>query len=148
MKIAIGADHRGFQKKEELKPFLKKQGHEVADVGAHSSESCDYPEIGHRLALTVARGDAERGILVCMSGIGMSIVANKTKGIRAALCHNLKFARLSRQHNDANVLVLSAEDLTEPMEAVVDAWLKTPFEGGRHERRVKQIGEIEERQCK
>jgi ribose 5-phosphate isomerase B len=145
VKVAVGADHRGFERKETLKKALERAGHAVQDVGTHGPEPCDYPEIAHRLAELVAAGKAERGILVCKSGIGMAIVANKSKGVRAALCASRNAAVLSRQHNDANVLVLGDEELGEPVEGLVQAWLAAPFEGGRHLRRVEQIAAIEKR---
>ncbi len=145
MKIIIGADHGGLEIKGKLVGQLKKQGHQVKDVGTFSAESCDYPEIGAKVAEGVSQKKFDRGILICKSGIGLSIVANKFPRVRAALCHNAEQAELSREHNDANVLVLGAEQVTEKeIFEVIKIWLATPFEsGGRHERRVKQIDEIE-----
>ena len=148
MKVVIGSDHRGYEHKEKAKAILEGQSHSVIDIGTHNTEPCDYPRIAHKLAVVVSRGEAERGILICKSGIGMSIVANKTKGIRAALCHNSNTAKLARQHNDANVLVLTADDLSDPLTDVIQSWLLTAFEGGRHQRRLDQIKEIENDQCK
>jgi ribose 5-phosphate isomerase B len=147
MKILIGADHGGFEIKGKLTEFLKKQGHQVKDAGTFTAQSCDYPEIGAKVAEGVSQKRFDRGILICKSGIGLSIIANKFRGVRAALCHNSNQAKLSRQHNDANVLVLGAEQVSEKeMNNVIQTWLATSFEsGGRHERRVKQIGEIEKR---
>lgn len=147
MRIIIGADHGGFEIKGKLAESLKKQGHEVKDAGTFTAESCDYPEIGAKVAEGVSNKKFDRGILICKSGIGLSIVANKFRGVRAALCHNAEQAKLSRQHNDANVLVLGAEQVTEKeIVEVIKTWLTTPFEsGGRHERRVRQIDEIEKR---
>jgi ribose 5-phosphate isomerase B len=145
VKIAVGADHRGFERKEALKIALERWGHAVEDVGTHGPESCDYPEIAHRVAERVGGGKAERGILVCKSGHGMAIVANKSRGVRAALCGDRPSAVLSRQHNDANVLVLPGEQLGGAAEDIVRAWLEAPFEGGRHLRRVEQIAAIEKR---
>ncbi len=144
MKIALGADHGGYNLKNKLVKYLETLGHEVADLGTHSAESCDYPYIGCKVAMSVAQGQFSRGILICKSGIGFSIVANKVPGIRAALCLTKLQARRSRQHNDANVLALSANYLSFSKAAAIAAvWLKTDFAGGRHERRVKQISEIE-----
>ena len=147
MKIIIGADHGGFEIKGKLVTALQKQGHEVKDIGAFSAESCDYPEIGAKVAEGVSQKKFNRGILICKSGIGLSIVANKFPRVRAALCHNAEQAKLSREHNDANVLVLGAEQVSEKeIHSVIQTWLTIPFEsGGRHERRVKQIDEIERR---
>ncbi|MBP9733747.1 MAG: ribose 5-phosphate isomerase B [Candidatus Omnitrophica bacterium] len=143
MKIAIGTDHRGYEAKNKLAAALKADGHEVIDCGTNSAEPCDYPDPAFRVASQVSRGQADRGVLICMSGIGMAIAANKVKGVRAGLCHKSSTAKLSREHNDANVLVLSSMEATEPMENIVRTWLATPFEGGRHARRVEKITEIE-----
>ncbi|MDD4909753.1 MAG: ribose 5-phosphate isomerase B [Candidatus Omnitrophica bacterium] len=146
MKIVIGADHGGFKLKEELLRFLKKKGIEVSDFGTYSEESCDYPEISYRVARAVSKKQYNRGILICKSGIGNSIVANKVRGVRAALAYNLKAAEFSRRHNDANVLVLGASFVTgDTAKKIVDAWLNTEFEGGRHSRRVRQISAIEKK---
>jgi ribose 5-phosphate isomerase B len=143
-KIAVGADHAGFLLKQDLVEFLKSKNYEVLDAGTHSQESTDYPGYALKVAEAVAKGGADRGLLLCHSGIGMDIVANKVRGIRAGLCLNPKFAELSRQHNDTNVLCL-ASGFTSPAEAkdIVTAWLQTSFEGGRHERRVNQIKDLE-----
>lgn len=148
MKIALGADHRGYKKKEEIKAMLEAEGHKLTDVGTFNPEPCDYPEIAARVAEFVSKGEAERGILICKSGIGMAIAANKFKGTRAALCHDLATALLSRQHNDANILVLGSEDLQGSFENVIRKWLAETFEGERHARRVAQISEIENAQFK
>ncbi len=147
MKIIIGADHGGFEIKGKLVASLQKQGYAVKDVGTFSSESCDYPEIGAKVAGGVSQKKFDRGILICKSGIGLSIVANKFPHVRAALCHDAEDAKLSRKHNDANVLVLGSLQVSEKkIHQVVQTWLTTPFEsGGRHERRVKQIGNIEQK---
>ena len=131
--------------KARLIQVLQRRGCEVADLGTHSPAPCDYPAIGFKVASAVARGRFERGVLLCKSGIGIAMVANKVPGIRAAVCHSLFDAERSRRHNDANVLVLGAETLREPSAIrILEAWLRTPFEsGGRHERRVKQIAAIE-----
>jgi len=144
MKIAIGADHAGFELKNQLGAALRKSGHEVCDFGTNSAESTDYPDYARQVAKAVAAGTAERGLLVCGSGVGMSIAANKVKGIRAALGVNLEEVRLTRAHNNANVLTLGARFI-EPALAgeLVQAFLETPFEGGRHERRVAKLSQME-----
>lgn len=140
MKIAIGADHAGFQLKESLKVALKEAGHDVVDAGCPSEERCDYPDYARKVAQAVAQGKAERGVLVCGSGIGMCMSANKVKGIRAAVLRMEEDARLSREHNDANIACLGGR-LTRPQEAqkLLSIFLKTPFEGGRHVPRVQKI---------
>ena len=144
--VAIGADHGGFALKAQLRQVLERAGWVVADLGTHSAARCDYPSIGYRVAAGIAAGRFDRGILICKSGIGISIVANKVPGIRAALCEDVASARLSRAHNDANILVLGAERISPARaRAIVEAWFATPFEGGRHLRRVKQIAAIERR---
>lgn len=147
MKIAIGSDHAGFKAKESAKPLLHSLGLESDDKGTHSAESTDYPDYALAVAEAVARGEADRGILFCSSGIGMSIVANKVPGIRAALCDSPEIARLSRQHNNANVLVVGSNFLSqETIEEIIQAFFASEFEsGGRHERRVKKIDEIDSR---
>lgn len=144
MKIALGADHAGVGLKDHLRSELEKQGHEVADCGAHSTESADYPDYAAAVARQVASGRAERGILVCTTGIGMSIAANKVPGIRAALGVLPETVRLTRAHNDANVLTLGA-GFIDPQSAgrLVEVFLSTPFEGGRHARRVNKISQME-----
>ena len=145
-RIAIGADHGGFKLKAKLIRVLQARGLEVADLGTHSPEPCDYPQIGYKVAAAVADGSFERGILLCKSGIGIAIAANKVPKIRAAVCGDLFDARRSREHTDANVLVLGAEKLHDTQASrIVETWLATPFEsGGRHERRVRQIATIEQ----
>ena len=145
MKIAIGADHGGYKLKNKLLKFLEAGGHVVADLGTHSSARCDYPPIGYKVAFSVSSGQFYRGILICKSGIGSSIVANKLPGIRAALCLTKLQARRSREHNDANVLALAANYLSLKKACeIVDVWLKTEFSAEpRHARRVRQIGNIE-----
>jgi len=140
MKIIIGSDHAGFPLKEALKKAIGG----MTDIGTGSADSVDYPDFGARVARAVASGEYDRGILICGSGIGMSIVANKFPGIRAALCTDTEAARLSRMHNDANVLVLAGR-WTDPETAVAitRVWLDTPFEGGRHEQRLEKIRNIE-----
>ncbi|MBI1787740.1 MAG: ribose 5-phosphate isomerase B [Acidobacteria bacterium] len=144
MKIALGADHAGFLLKERLKEKLRQSGHEVVDHGAHSEESVDYPDFAAAVARDVAGGASERGLLVCSSGVGMSIAANKVPGARAALGTSEEEVRLTRQHNDANVLTLG-QKFTPPevAERLVDIFLTTAFEGGRHSRRVAKIAELE-----
>ncbi len=144
MKIAIGSDHRGFQAKERIKALLLDMGLEVSDLGTHANQACDYPDTGFAVALEVASGRADRGVLFCGSGIGMSITANKVRGIRAALCHDELTAQMSRRHNDANVLCLPADLVGDAlMQGIVRVWLTTEFEGGRHARRVEKIREFE-----
>ena len=144
MHIAIGSDHGGFKLKQAIIASLKKRKLSVKDFGSDSEESCDYPQYAYQVAKYVAAKSARRGILVCKSGIGTSIVANKVAGIRAALCHNIKTAKLSRQHNDANVLVLGSLFVdSAKAKKMINEWLATKFEGGRHLRRVKQIERIE-----
>jgi ribose 5-phosphate isomerase B len=145
MKIAIGADHAGFELKNHLGNALRKSGHEVCDFGTNSAESTDYPDYAGRVAKAVASGTAERGVLVCGSGAGMSIAANKVRGIRAALGVTLEEVRLTRAHNDANILTLGARFTDSAIAGeLVRAFLDTPFEGGRHERRVAKISQLEE----
>ncbi len=140
MRIAIGADHAGYTLKDHLRARLAEAGHELHDVGAHSEVSVDYPDFAAEVARAVAAGSAERGILVCGSGIGMAIAANRHRGVRAAACVDLYSARLCRQHNDANVLTLGSRIVAPPLaEAIVDLFLATPFEGGRHQRRVAKL---------
>jgi ribose 5-phosphate isomerase B len=148
MKISIAADHRGLPAKERIVSLLEEMGHDVLDMGTNSSKSCDYPDTGYHASKVVADGKAERGILVCGSGIGMSIVANKVDGVRAALCHDEMSAELSRRHNDANVLCLASDVLgDELIRRIVANWLKTDFEtSGRHQRRVDKIAMIEQGQ--
>jgi ribose 5-phosphate isomerase B len=144
MKIAIGSDHGGFQLKRKVVKLLKSKKHKVMDLGTDSCDSCDYPLIAYEVAGCVAKKKSDRGILICKTGIGNSIAANKVKGIRAALCYNIKAAELSRRHNNSNILVLGAlfTDITKA-KRIIDVWLNTKFEGGRHLRRVKQIERIE-----
>lgn len=144
MKIAIASDHRGYEAKELIKSLLKKTGHEVVDFGTSESKSCDYPDYAVPACKAVASGEADNGILICGSGIGMSIAANKVKGIRAALCQDEMFVQTAREHNNANVLCLPAMLVNDSLlSRIVDSWLNTPFQGGRHERRVEKLQEIE-----
>jgi len=144
MKIAIGSDHAGFELKEQIKAFLDVRGTQWQDFGTDSADSTDYPDYGFPVAEAVARGEFELGILICGTGIGMSIAANKVRGIRAALCTSPEMAEFSRRHNDANILTLGGRMLS-PEEAteIVDTWLKTAFEGDRHARRVGKIRSYE-----
>jgi ribose 5-phosphate isomerase B len=144
MKISIGADHAGFEMKERVKKHLLSLGHDVSDVGTHSTESTDYPPYAFRVAEAVRDAKAERGVLLCDSGNGIAIAANKVGGIRATICIDVKMAELARRHNDSNVLVL-ASGFTAPdaLVPIVDTWLDTTFDGGRHARRVAQITEYE-----
>lgn len=143
MNIMIGSDHAGFALKGTCKAYLDREGtHQVKDIGVFSRESSDYPMIAHELARSVSLGECSRGILICGSGIGMSMVANRYRGVRAALCHNIYSARLSRLHNDANVLAMGERVLGEGLALeILDVFLKTEFEGGRHQGRIDQFDE-------
>ena len=144
MRIALGSDHAGYGLKEKLKSYLVGRGYSVDDCGTNSTDSCDYPDFAHAVATRVAGQRAERGILVCGTGIGMAISANKTAGVRAANITSEVEAQLSREHNDLNVLALGARLLGEEQaKKVVDVWLATAFAGGRHQRRVDKITELE-----
>jgi ribose 5-phosphate isomerase B len=145
MKIAIGNDHRGFEAKQQIKSIVTQLGHEVIDVGSNDSNPVDYPDPAYLAATAVSKKQADRAILVCGTGIGMCITANKVKGIRAALCNDELSARVSRHHNDANVLCISG-DLTGEvlLRKIVEVWLDTEFSGGRHQRRIEKIAAIEE----
>ena len=145
MKIAIGADHGGFALKSDITHFLKSEGHETADFGTFSPDACDYPQFAQKVAKAVSEKKAELGILICKSGNGMAMVANKYPGVRAAICFDKDVAILSRQHNDANILVLGSEHIFDEPENIVKVWLSAPFEGGRHKRRVDQIKNIEKK---
>ena len=144
MKIAIAADHAGYEEKENIKRKLDEMGVEYEDMGTYSLDSVDYPDYARKVGEAVAAGEYDKGILVCGSGTGMAIAANKVPGIRAAVAWNEEIARLSRQHNDANVLSLAARYIPDAeQEKIVKTWLETTFEGGRHERRVEKIEQIE-----
>ena len=145
MNISIGCDHGGFALKENIRAYLEEQGHTVTDVGCKSLESCDYPDFGAAAARLVASGACERGIVICTTGIGISISANKVKGIRCALCGDPWSAEMTRRHNDANVLAIGA-GVTGPLLArqIVTAFLTHEFEGGRHQRRVDKVMSAEE----
>jgi ribose 5-phosphate isomerase B len=146
MRIAIAADHAGFALKEKLLPRLAAEGHDVVDFGTHSSESCDYPDFAERVAHEVVEGRSERGILVCSTGIGMAIAANKVFGVRAAPAEYEDEVRLTREHNDANVLTLGARYIDEDRAVeLTRVFLSAEFKGGRHARRLAEIAEIEKR---
>jgi ribose 5-phosphate isomerase B len=146
MKISIGADHAGYALKQHIIESLRAQGHQVDDVGTHGTESTDYPDYGVAVARAVADGLADRGIVVCATGVGISIAANKVPGIRAALAYHPEQVQLTRQHNDANVLAIGAKFTDMPTaRQYVKLFLDTPFEGGRHARRVNKISELEKR---
>ena len=144
MKIVLASDHGGFELKEAIKTYLKNKGNELIDIGVYDTNSVDYPDYGKRAALIVANNEADRGIIVCGTGIGISIAANKIKGIRCALCTNEYMARMSRLHNNANMLALGGRVVGVGLAlSMVDVWLATEFEGGRHEKRINKISEIE-----
>lgn len=148
MKVAIGSDHRGFAIKSRISELVRRLGHEPCDLGTHDEQSTDYPDYALAVANSVGKGEADRGVLVCGTGIGMSITANKVRGVRAALCHDDITAQASRAHNDANVLCLSADLLGEKLiDRMIEIWLATEFEGGRHGRRVDKIKDIEGSGC-
>jgi ribose 5-phosphate isomerase B len=148
MKIAIAADHAGYQEKEQLKPLLTELGIQFEDLGTVSPESVDYPDYARKVAERVARGEVDQGLLVCGSGTGMAIAANKVPGVRAAVAWNEEVARLAREHNDANVLSLAARCTPfEEITKIVRAWFGAKFDGGRHSRRVDKIRDIEKELC-
>lgn len=148
MKIAIGADHAGYELKQHLLGTLAADGHEVLDCGTHSTESVDYPPICAEVGRRVVAGDADRGIVLGGSGQGEQIAANKVRGVRAALCNDLYLARMSRQHNDANVLSMGGRVVATGLaDEIVRLWLATEFEGGRHERRLQQLTVIEDEEA-
>jgi ribose 5-phosphate isomerase B len=145
MKIALGSDHRGFDAKQQIKAIAVELGHECIDCGTNDNNPVDYPDLAYLAASTVSKKEADRAILICATGIGMSMAANKVHGIRAALCHDELSAQISRDHNDANVLCLSADQVGSVLlRKMVEVWLDTDFRGGRHGRRVKKIRAIEE----
>jgi ribose 5-phosphate isomerase B len=148
MRIVIGNDHAGFELKKDLCEFLKTRNIEVVDLGSPDEKSVDYPDIGGKVAEKVSRGDFQQGILICGAGIGMSVVANRFPGVRAALCHDLYSARMSREHNDANILVLGGRVIGKGLaREIVSIWLETKFQGGRHQARLDKIKTIEEKIC-
>lgn len=140
MRIIIGSDHAGYPMKERVKVHLRNQGVQVEDVGTHSEESVDYTDFGKKVALKVSNGTFDRGILICGTGLGMSMVANRFRGVRAALANDLFSAIMSRRHNDSNILVMGGRLIGDTLALqVVDTWLETPFEGGRHQRRLEKM---------
>lgn len=148
MKIAVGSDHAGIEVKEAIRDHLDKSGHEVTDLGAFDHNSVDYPDFAKSVGQAVSKGEYDRGIVICGSGVGISIAANKIEGVRCALCHNALVAKLSREHNDANMLALGAW-LTPVQHAIeiVDKWVETEFQGGRHQKRIDKITELEKERC-
>ena len=147
MKLSVAADHRGFQAKERMKAFLSELGHEAQDFGTDSPKPYDYPDSGYPAAKAVVEGQAERGILFCGTGIGMSLTANKVRGIRAALCHDEVSVDMARRHNDANILCLPADLLGEKqMMQIIRIFLEATFDGGRHLRRINKLVQIEKEQ--
>jgi ribose 5-phosphate isomerase B len=145
VRIAIGADHRGVELKQFIIKLLEQTGHSYEDLGTYTAESVDYPDIAQKVAARVAKGDFERGILICDTGIGVCIAANKVKGIRAASVYDVFGARRARQHNDANILCLGAREGEDNVPEIVETFLNTQFEGGRHQKRVDKIKAMEER---
>jgi ribose 5-phosphate isomerase B len=146
MKIALGTDHAGYEYKERIKRYLTEQGHEVEDFGTHSAEPCDYPDFIYPAARAVAQGACDRAIVLGGSGNGETIVANKVRGVRCAVCWNEDLARLSRAHNDANAMSIGARTVSVDMALkMVEIWLATPFDGGRHAERIHKIAELESR---
>jgi ribose 5-phosphate isomerase B len=144
MKIAIASDHRGYVIKGKIVALIVELGHQTSDLGTDSAESVDYPDFGAKVARAVSEGAVDRGILICGTGMGMCITANKFPGVRACTCHDDLTAEMSRRHNDSNVLCLSADLLGDRLvNRMVEIWLKTEFEGGRHARRIEKIGQIE-----
>ncbi|MDI7258942.1 MAG: ribose 5-phosphate isomerase B [Thermodesulfobacteriota bacterium] len=149
MQIGLACDHGGFELKEELKAFLKSNGHEPIDMGTFNEDLVDYPDYGVLVAEKISRGELEKGILICGTGIGMSIVANKFRAVRAALANDLFSARLSREHTDANILVIGGRIVgRELAKEIVRVWLETPFIGGRHQRRLEKIKALEKEKFK
>lgn len=143
MIIAIGCDHAGYELKEKVKARMAAAGHQMVDVGTNSTESVDYPAYGHAVGRAVASGSAERGIAICGSGIGISIACNKVPGIRAALCTSVEMAEMCRRHNNANVICMGARMISEELAyAMIDTWMLTEFEGGKHERRINELDDI------
>ena len=146
MKLAIGNDHAAYDMKLEIKSYLESKGHEVVDFGTHSTQSCNYPEFGEAVGRAVANGEVEGGVLICGTGIGISISANKVKGVRAAVCSEPVSAALTKKHNNANIIAFGARIVgIEMAKAIVDAWLDAEYEGGRHQTRIDMMMEIENR---
>lgn len=145
MRIAVGSDHRGFNAKQLIKAIVSQMGHECVDVGTDSATPVDYPDLAYLAAKSVSEKQADRAILICATGLGMSIAANKVRGVRAALCHDELSAHIARDHNDTNILCLSGDQLGEVLlRKIVETWMTTEFSGGRHQRRVNKIMAIEE----
>ncbi|MBN2129976.1 MAG: ribose 5-phosphate isomerase B [Sedimentisphaerales bacterium] len=145
MKIAVGSDHRGYEAKQVVKAIIAQMGHECVDFGTDGTTPVDYPDLAYTVATAVSDAQAERAILICATGLGMSIAANKVRGIRAALCHDELSAQISRDHNDTNVLCLSGDQIGQVLlRKIVEVWIDTEFSGGRHQRRVNKITAIEE----
>ncbi len=143
MKLVVGSDHAAYELKEAIKEKLISEGHEVIDVGCDSTESVDYPKYGHAVGRAVASGEAERGIAVCGSGIGISIACNKVPGIRAALCTSVEMAEMCRRHNNANVVCMGARMISRELAFdIIDTWMTTDFEAGKHLRRINEIEDI------
>ena len=146
MKVALGSDHAGFELKEDLRSFLAERQVEVLDLGAFGEAPVDYPDVAIKVAGKVSRGEVERGLLICGTGIGMSIVANRFAGVRAALCHDPYTARISREHNDANLLALGGRLIGKGLaREILKVWLETEFQGGRHQKRLDKITGLEEK---
>jgi len=144
LKLAIGSDHRGFQVKEEIKKYLEERGIEYEDFGTFSDEATDYPDIGAKVAREVSNGHLERGILICETGLGMTLVANKFRGIRATLCHDLESTKQAREHLNSNILTMGGKIVDRSLiPQILDIWLNTEFTGGRHTRRLGKISAIE-----
>lgn len=149
MKIGIGSDHAGYAMKQEIMEYLRELGHEVTDYGTYSEERCDYPVYGERVALAVKEGKEERGVLICGTGIGISLAANKVKGIRAAACSEPYSAQMAVRHNDAQIIAFGARVVgIDTAKMIVDAFLNAQFEGGRHQQRIDLITAIEKKQRK
>lgn len=144
MKIAMGNDHSAVDLKKEMKEFVESKGHEVIDLGTNSTDSCDYPVYGEKVGRAVASGEADLGIVICGTGVGISLAANKVKGIRACVCSEPYTAKLSRMHNNSNVLAFGARVVgSELAKMITEEWLAAEYEGGRHQRRVDMLSEIE-----
>ena len=144
MKIALGCDHAAFELKEAVKAKMESEGHTIIDVGTDSTESVDYPKYGHAVGKAVASGEAERGIAICGSGIGISIACNKVPGIRAALCTSVEMAEMCRRHNNANVVCMGARMISQELAFdIIDTWMTTEFEGGKHLRRINEIEDLD-----
>lgn len=145
MKIILGADHGGYELKNNVAEWLKTQGHQIKDVGTFSPESVDYPDYAKIVGEEVVKGNFDKGILVCGSGVGISIAANKVKGVRAVLCHDVVMARLSREHNDTNIIAMGGRFIAKDLAyEILNVWLNTEFSGGRHARRIEKISSLEE----